>query len=59
MARQKKVDEPGLLDLYAGFALVGVISRADLMEPPSSLARDAFEIAQAMLKRRQQELKDE
>jgi hypothetical protein len=59
MARQKKVEEPGLLDLYAGFALAGLVGRADVMEPPSSLAKDAFEIAKAMLERREEELKND
>lgn len=47
----KKIPEPTLLDLYAGFALMGLLARNEY-DTADGFAVDAFEIAEAMLKQR-------
>lgn len=54
MAVSKRVkQEPQLLDLYAAFALMGLLARNNDYMPTDAYAVDAFEFAEAMLQRRE------
>lgn len=64
MARVKKVSqEPTLLDLYAAFALMGLLQKTEVSELPAFIAHKSFEIAKEMLDKREEilggETKDE
>ena len=55
MAISKRVkQEPTLLDLYAAMASIGLIQRYGPEALPAFVANGAFEIAQAMLERREE-----
>ena len=55
MAISKRVkQEPTLLDLYASMASIGLIQRYGPEALPAFVANGAFEIAQAMLERREE-----
>ena len=42
--------EPTLLDIFAGIALPGIIGRASYLYDPERVAKDAYDIAEAMIK---------
>ena len=55
MAISKRVkQEPTILDLYAAMASIGLIQRYGPEALPAFVANGAFEIAQAMLERREE-----
>lgn len=42
-------EEPSLLDIFAGIALPGVITKASLFDSNPDIARKAYDIAEAMV----------
>jgi hypothetical protein len=61
MARQKKVEEPGLLDVYASMAMISLIltDKERTMHSMEMVTKNAFAFAKEMMKQRQEAMKDE
>lgn len=45
-------DEPSVLDIFAGLALIGVVASSQGMGTAENIAKDAYNIAEAMVEER-------
>lgn len=49
---EEEQNEPSVLDIFAGLALIGVVVSAGLFETPQQTATRAYDIAEAMVEER-------
>jgi len=59
MSDEEKAEMQQMRDLFAGIALPGVLGRSGAIYSPSGVAKEAYNIAEAMIVERTKRIQDE